>query len=169
MTRPYLPSCWPGILCLLMIVSPATARAGESEVQVPSFSCADKVLGIHFPARLSELRALGTIRSQKTVSRQRWDGYETVEQVLDFAGLSVQLVSFSHDAERYLLGAADVTGAAWSLGALRVGRPAPPAFAALGLGRQRSGLWRLSGETDSVYVELRDGRVRRFVYECYTG
>lgn len=162
-------ACWTGLLCLLMIVSPAAARADESEVEVPSFSCGDKVLGIRLPARLSELRALGTIRSQKTVSRQHWDGYETAEQVIYFAGLGVQLVAFSNDAERYLLAAADVTGRAWSLGALRVGRPVPPPFAALGLGHQRDGIWRVAGETDSVHVELRDGRVRRFVYECYTG
>lgn len=101
---------------------------------------------------------------------ESWDGYQSIHRALHFQGLTVEVVTFSNDADRYHPSVVSITGAQWALSSLRVGQPAQAPLRRLGVvGPVANGMWRFEGETDTLLVETRRGAVRAITYVCYTG
>jgi hypothetical protein len=156
----------PAVLPLLCL----QAGAATTEVSLQSYACTSKAAGISLPKKLSSIRALGPRTAEESGDSQQWDGYTSTERTLHFKGMSLQLVTFSNDPERYLLSTATIDSGRWSLSAIRIGQPTNQAFAALGYhGKPIDGSWRFVGESESLYLEARAGKVSKLVFECYTG
>jgi hypothetical protein len=124
---------------------------------------------VRLPLKLSQLRKLGKISDEQTVRVEEWDGYKAIEKLLRFNGMHVQVITFTNDPERYNLAAVFIEAADWTVSPIRVGSPVA-VLARLGAAKpSANGTWRFAGESDSLYVEARAGKVIRVVYECYTG
>jgi hypothetical protein len=148
----------------------AVAQSAQAmEVSARSVSCFGGAYGARLPGKLSELRQLGEVRVEQPVRVEEWDGYKAIEKRLQFDGLSVNIITFSNDPERYSLASLSVQSSRWSVSPFRVGEPPVSLFELLGVKLVSTGAWRFQGESDSLYVEVREGKVVRIAYECYTG
>ncbi|MES2635044.1 MAG: hypothetical protein V4669_18905 [Pseudomonadota bacterium] len=139
-------------------------------VAVPAFSCVTGPFAVQLPAVLSGLRALGKLKEEKVVRVQSWEGYKAVERWLRFEGMELQIVTFTNDPERYTLGSALFESPRWSQAPARVGEPSGPLVTRLGAAQvEANANWRFAGETDSLYIQSKAGKISRVLYECYTG
>jgi hypothetical protein len=146
-----------------------TAFADPLEVDLPTFSCTGMKESIRLPPKLPQLRQMAKLNEEKTIQIHEWDGYKTLEKLYSFKGLYLHIITFTNDPDRYMLGAAFIESSEWSVSPIRVGSPVA-VLNRLGLAQPSdNGTWRFNGEADSLYVEVRAGRVSRVVYECYTG
>jgi hypothetical protein len=146
------------------------AHANTVEMPLPGFQCQGMSHSVRLPGKLSQLRALGRVTEEQTVHVQEWDGYKTVEKMLRFEGLYVQVITFSNDPERYSLAALHLESPKWQVSPFRIGQPTSEALARLGAkGSSPTGTWRFSGESETLHIESSSGRLFRVVYECYTG
>jgi len=153
-----------------MSVFVGTTAADPISVNLPGFHCTGMKESVRLPGKLSQLRKLGKLNEEQTIRVEEWDGYTAIEKLLRFNGLYVQVITFTNDPERYNLAAVYVETPGWSVSPVRVGVAADEPLSRLGAIRPGpSGTWRFAGESDSLYVEARNGKVFRVVYECYTG
>ncbi|HEY1092128.1 MAG TPA: hypothetical protein VGE47_13630 [Burkholderiaceae bacterium] len=137
---------------------------------VPQLSCAGGAYGTRLPKGLSALRALGRIRDEQILRVEKWDGYTAIEKMIRFDGLYVQVITFSNDPERYNLAGVFIESSRWDIAPIRVGQPAAPLLARLGAkNTSRDATVKFTGESDSLFIESRAGKVFRVVYDCYTG
>ena len=155
---------------LLACLAPA-AWAGEPiNVSRPGFQCVGSPDGVQLPETLSALRRLGVLLSEEVVRTEEWEGYKAVEKRLRFKGLSLHVITFTNQPERYSLGSLELSSPAWSVAPIAVGQPSEPLLRRLGARRTTSsGVWRFNGESESLIIEAHRGNVRRVLYECYTG
>ena len=146
------------------------SMADPVSVNLPGFQCTGMKQSVRLPKTLSLLRKLGKLNEEQTVHVQELDGYKAVEKLLRFNGLYVQVITFTNDPERYNLAAVHVEAPGWSVSPIRIGGSVGDALIPLGVVRpEPNTTWRFAGESDSLYVEARGGKVFRVVYECYTG
>ncbi len=125
---------------------------------------------VRLPAKLSELRLIGKLIEERTVHVEAWEGYKAIEKLLRFNGLSLQVITFTNDAERYNLSAVTIESPRWSVSPIPVGSPVSDLQARVaGFVPKSTGAWHLAGESDSLHIEARNGKVTRVAYECYTG
>jgi len=156
------------LMALAAIAMPA--KADPVSVNLPGFQCTGLKEGVRLPRKLSQLRKLGKLNEEQTIHVEEWDGYKAIEKQLRFNGLYVQVITFTNDPERYNLSAVYIETPGWSVSPIRVGSPVQELLTRLGgVKPEPNATWRFSGESDSLYVEARDGKVFRVVYECYTG
>ena len=157
------------LACATALCFPALG-AETTEVALHGYSCSAGAGGIRLPEKLSAVRALGVKVPEEVGESQQWDGYSTTERTLGLDGMTLQVITFSNDPERFLLSMAIIESARWDLSVIRVGQQLKQAFAALGYsGKPTNGNWRFNGESESLYVEARAGKISRLVFECYTG
>ncbi len=159
-------------LCVAVGVAALTVIAAAEPVSVnlPGFHCTGMKESVRLPGKLSQLRKLGKLNDEQTIHVEEWDGYKAIEKLLRFDGLHVQVITFTNDSERYNLAAVYIEAPGWSVSPVRVGALASEPLSRLGAVKpEPNGTWRFAGESDSLYVEARNGRVFRVVYECYTG
>lgn len=161
-------------LTLIALGLLAASRALAAEpvaVPVPGFACAGSPLSISLPARWPDLRRLAPLQAEEVLGVEPWDGYQAITRALRFAGLRLEVVTFTNDPERYLLSLATITRPSWALGPLRVGADAATALRPWGITGPPPGAgWRIEGESDAVVVEATPaGRIARVTYDCYTG
>ena len=136
----------------------------------PGFRCMGAAESVQLPNTLPALRGLGELLAEETVRTEEWEGYRAVEKHLRFKGLSLHVITFANQPERYSLGSLDVSTPNWSVAPILVGQPAAPLLQRLGAKQPgSSGAWRFSGESDSLLIEVRRSKVQRVYYECYTG
>ena len=155
---------------LLAIGVPSVLADGPTQIDLPGFQCVGGTDSIRLPPKLSSLRSLGKLISEETIRVEEWEGYKAIEKLLRFNGLSIQVVTFTNAPERYSLAAVYLESSVWSLGPYRVGQPAAPLAKQLGAKNFSSNAnWRFNGESESLQIEVQSGKVRRIVYECYTG
>ena len=154
---------------LLLLACHGLAYADPVQVDLPGFHCSGMKESVRLPHKLSQLRKLGTLREEQTVRVEEWDGYKANEKLFRFTGLHVQVVTYTNDPERYNLAGVFIESEAWTLSPLRVGSPVSELTRLGAIKPGANSTWRFSGESDSLYVEARAGRISRVVYECYTG
>jgi hypothetical protein len=140
-------------------------------INLPAFSCHSGTYGAKLPSTLPALRSLGPLKSEEQGEVQVWEGHRTVEKWLRFEGLSVLIVTFSNDPNRYALALLEVTSPHWQVASrFRIGQFAGEVLRELGVSSPPSnGEWRVAGESDTVLLVVRNGRFTRITYECYTG
>jgi hypothetical protein len=158
------------LFTLYWLAFPIAYGAEPVQVQLPSFYCTGMPLSITLPEHLTQLRKLARLQKYEVVRTEEWGDYKAIEIALHFEGLSVGVVTFTNDTERYTLSAARITAPKWSLSPFLVGQPAQPHLRHLGVtGQVSSGSWRFAGESDSLILKVKGGQIAEVIYECYTG
>lgn len=154
----------------LSLIAPLAGATQPVEIDNPSFGCHKPGVGVELPKSLSALRQIGVVQSEELVRTEEWDGYQALEKRLQFNGLTLQVITFTNQPERYILSLLEVTMPNWSVTPIRVGQAAGPALSGLAVSAKRPyGVWRINGETDTLLIQVRGGKVERVLYECYTG
>jgi hypothetical protein len=160
----------------LVIASAAGgAIAAPSEVPVSvtlaAFSCQSGPFAPSLPKTLPSLLKIGTLKSDTKGEVHDWDTYRATERTLKFEGLTLAVVDFSNNPDRYLLGSLASSSSKWKLTpAFQVGGLAQQPLRAVGAPTDfKEGVLRVVGETDSVSLVVQSGRIMRVTYECYTG
>ena len=162
-----LPRCIVGIL---LCVIATDGSADPVRVALPGFQCTGMAQSVRLPSKLSQLRQLGRVTHEQVVHTQEWDGYKAVEKLIRFEGMRLRVVTFTNDPEKYSLSGAYIESSAWNLSPFPIGQPIRAAVSRLGVTNPASNaVWQFSGESESLYLESRKGKVFRVVYECYTG
>jgi hypothetical protein len=175
MTRRFAIAC----LALLAGLDGAPARAnqagpaGDPRYFVEGMACQAGKFSLRLPATLPALLALGRPLGEQRLESQRWEGYTTTHKRIWFEGLSLDLITYSNDPDKYSLASLTIRSAAWArLAPFAVGEPVDAVREKLGDISKDD--WQLrsiyGGENDSVRFETtRAGNVSAVIYECYTG
>ncbi|GAC1376570.1 MAG: hypothetical protein NVS3B3_15740 [Aquirhabdus sp.] len=146
--------------------------AGDPQYFVEGLACQSGKYGLRLPATLPGLLALGPRPAVKGLGTQRWKGYTTTYKRIRFDGLSMDLITYSNDPNRYSLASLTIRSTAWTmLAPFAVGESVDDIRARFGDVAKDD--WQLrsiySGENESVHFDTRAGRVSAIIYECYTG
>lgn len=158
------------VLLLTLGFFASSLQANPVVVALPGFQCTDSPFGVRLPAKLSALRALAKHQEEQTGRIEQWEGYQTIDKLLRFEGLAVEVITFTNDPEKYHLAAVTIESPHWSVSPFRAGQSARAALKRLGVAQPGPQThWHFEGTTDSLYLETRGGRVVRLVYACYTG
>lgn len=159
-----------GIASLSLLGPLCTPAAEANSIQWPRFSCAGGSESIQLPSRLSQVRAMAPLQRLEVVHTEQWDGYKAIEIAYHFPGLVIGAVTFTNEPERYHLSVARISDAKWRLSPFRIGQRVEPHLRRWGVtGTIKDGTWRIHGETDRLVLEVRQGRIVEFTFECYTG
>jgi len=159
------------LLCLVHAVSQAGA-AGNPEVFVEGLACNGGAHGLRLPATLPELMRLGRVQQETVQGTERWEGYTATRKTVSFQGLVLGIVTFSNQADRYMLSSAEISSASWQkLSPYVVGQPVKTVRSVLGAAAADDEQLRstYTGESDSIRFETTGGKVSKVVYQCYTG
>ncbi|RQP26293.1 hypothetical protein [Piscinibacter terrae] len=161
----------PSLLCLLHSVSLAGA-AGNPEVFIEGLTCSAGAHGLRMPATLPELMRLGRVQQESVQGVEQWEGYTATRKTVSFPGLVLGIVTFSNQADRYMLSSAEISAATWQkLSPYAVGQPVKAVRSVLGAASADDTELRstYTGENDSIRFETVGGKVSKIVYQCYTG
>ena len=147
--------------------------AGDPQYFVEGLACQGGKFGLRLPAKLPALLALGPKHGEQRLETQHWDGYTTTRKRIWFDGLSMDLVTYSNDPDKYSLETLTIRSEAWAkLAPFAVGDSIDAIRAKLGDVAKDD--WQLrsvyAGESESVHFEtMRAGNVSAIIYQCYTG
>ena len=96
---------------------------------------------------------------------------DTVSRSLVYDGLTIELVIPKTAPDNFLIQRVDVTSPAWQVTRwVRVGDDISRVLEKLGRNLSTHGQkLEISGDTDSVTLNLARNRVKRIVYRCYSG
>lgn len=159
-------SLLPSLLLLLC----GSCLAAPAVVQVERFSCTTGPFALRLPRKLAEVMKLGRPESIEILPGDPAEGLFSVVRYVQFPGLRLGLVTYSHDAEYYRLSYAEIAAQRWAhVAPLRVG--ASPALVHFQLGThfasdpQLKGVY--GGPAADVSFVLARGRVAIIRYACY--
>ena len=129
-------------------------------------------MALRLPATYPAVRALAPIVSEKILERSDWGSYTTFDREINFDGLKLVVVTFSHRPNDYMVAGAVIRGPQWSgISPLHVGEPISSALLESVTKKQapRNGVVQLEGDTEGLHISLADGKVTEIIYYCYTG
>jgi hypothetical protein len=146
--------------------------AGDPEYFVEGLRCLGGKHSLVLPPTLPALLALAPGVRVKELRKERTDGNVLVHQLVSYDGLTINLIAYGRDPDRYSLEKVEIRSAAWArLSPFTVGKMIDEARAVLGPVSKDDDALRsvYSGENESLRFETRSDRVSAIVYECYTG
>ena len=103
---------------------------------------------------------------------EKWEGYTTTRKYVYFEGLTIGLVTFSNDRNRYMVSFAEITDPRWTrISPFKVGETTVSARKKIGspAGKDPSLKLHYGSEGGDIYFEIVGGRIRKITYDCYTG
>ena len=173
------PDGFAAKVAVLLAVSAGTGSAnqagpaGDPQYFVEGLACQGGKFSLRLPAKFPELLALAPKHGEQRLETQRWEGYTTTHKRIWFDGLSMDLITYSNDPDKYSLAGLTIRSAAWAkISPFAVGEPIDAVRAKLGdIAKDDVQLRSIySGESESVRFETnRAGNVSAVIYECYTG
>lgn len=157
-------------LCLPMV-------ACATELEAPSIylepvRCVGGPFGLKLPGTLPALLALSKVQREEVNEVERWEGYSATRKYLYLDGLTLGVITFSNDPNRYILTFAEISNPAWNrLLPFKIGRTSVESQSKLGTAAANDPLLRSSygGDGDSVRFQVSGGKIRRVSYACYSG
>jgi hypothetical protein len=156
--------------------SPVTANqagpAGDPEYFVEGLRCLDGRHSMRLPKTLPALVKLAPVLKVEDLGTERWEGYTTTRRRFFFAGLTVGLVAYSNDANRYSLERVEIRGGQWArIAPFAVGEAIDSVRGKLGQIADDDVELRsiYQGENESVRFKTKAGAVSAVIYQCYTG
>ena len=155
-----------GVALLCLVGAPGTdAFAQKKKAAGPAqVSCTSGPYRLQLPKSYKALRTMGQLRRERVLKSEE----SGVLRELRFNGLELEVVTLPGKPNQYVVSKAIVTTRTWRIaGPLRVGTPARSALKALQPQSVPSdGEVELSGEGDSIRVNVARGRVLDFEYSC---
>lgn len=160
------------MIATCLLAAPA-ARSSESDPSyIEDMVCNGGRLGLRLPSTVAGVRKLGTIVQTQPMEVQQWDGYHTSAKALRYRGLTLEIITFSNDANRYLIEGATIQHPRWKrLSPFYVGQSRAEVFRVLGVQDHTPEAEQLAfgGDGDTLYFSFRSGKVVELQYVCYTG
>jgi hypothetical protein len=158
---------WPLLICLW---SANVIASGKN--YIGNFSCEDSPFGLHLPGSYSSLLRIAPVKSNTVIETENWEGYTTSRRDIEFVGLSLRVITFSNDPERYMTALAKVTkNGPWNANTFKLGQPLQDVQRALGrygaaLSSEDS-IGNEAGELKLIFDP--DANLKSMIYSCYTG
>ena len=115
---------------------------------------------------------LGHVEREEVNEVEKWEGYTATRKYVYFSGLTLGLVVFSNDPNRYMVSFAEVTGPQWSqVAPFHVGESLQSIQHKLGSAAANDPELKASygSESDSIRFESAEGKIKKVTYACYTG
>jgi hypothetical protein len=147
-------------------------RVGDPEYFVEGLRCLEGKHSLRLPNTLPALTQLAPVLKIEDLGAERWEGYTTTRRRIRFAGLTVGVVAYSNDSNRYSLETVEIRGGQWSrIAPFAVGETIESVRGKLGEIAVDDETLRstYSGENESLRFETKSGRVSAVIYQCYTG
>lgn len=146
--------------------------AGNPEVFVEDFHCVGGKLSLRLPATLPQLMRMGRVQQESVQEVEQWEGYTATRKTVAFGGLTLGIVTFSNQADRYMLTSAEITDVSWkAIAPFAVGQPVQAARKLIGAAAADDDGLKSTymGENDSLRFEVAGGKVTKVVYRCHSG
>ncbi|MBV8633671.1 MAG: hypothetical protein JO002_04215 [Burkholderiaceae bacterium] len=161
----------PLIFHISLAIAPAFCSAATPSDYIEDFSCEGGRLGLRLPATLPGLMRIGKLNKTEILEVEHWDGYVTERKDLYFEGLTLGIISFSNEPDRYMIRFSEIRNKKWlELSPFKVGQKPKEVIDVLGINNERIQLEKAYGsESGEVSFSFRDGRLSRINYSCYTG
>ena len=140
------------------------AQKKKKPAEPAKVSCTSGPYRLQLPKTYKQLRTMGQLRRERVLKSEE----SGVLRELRFNGLELEVITLPAKPNQYVVSKAIVTTRTWRIaGPLRVGTPARGALKALQPKSVPSdGEVELSGEADSIRVNVARGRVLDFEYSC---
>lgn len=164
-------------ISFLALLSAALVPVAASQTEPPSIyiehiSCDRGPFSMRLPKTLSELMKAGIVKREKIDQIEMWDGYATTRKTLYFSGLSLGIITFSNDPDRYLVSFVKVTGTQWStITPFFIGETVQSVLAKLGAPAIADPRLKANygGDTSTISFRHARGKITQVKYTCYTG
>jgi len=156
--------------CLL--ACPLASPAESDPFYIQDLGCNGGRLGLRLPLTPAAVRKLGTIVETLPIEVQQWDGYHTTAKGWRYRGLTLEIITFSNDANRYLIEAATIQHPRWKrLSPFHVGQSREQVFRVLGVNDSTPEAEQLEfgGDVDTLRFSFHCGKLVQVQYVCYTG
>jgi hypothetical protein len=158
------------LLPSVLLLSCGSCLAAPSVVHVERFSCTTGPFALQLPRKLPEVMGLARLESMEVLPGDPEEGLTSIVRYVQFPGLRLGLVTYSHDARNYRLSYAEIAAQRWGrVSPLRVG--VPPALVHFQLGTHFASDPELKrvygGPAADVSFVLERGRVAKIRYACY--
>lgn len=165
------------LLIILLGACAAVATLSSTASEDPSVfleqvRCVGGPYGLRLPKSLPQVLALGQIQREEVRGVERWKAYTATRKYVFYAGLTLGLVAFSNEPERYLVSFAEVSSPKWNrVSPFGIGESVASVQAKLGTAAAKDSALKSSyaSESDSVRFQASVGKVVKVAYECYTG
>jgi hypothetical protein len=160
------------LLMFLATALPSAAQPRPPVVRVELFSCEKGPFALRLPKQLPRLMKLAPVEREEFYGEDEWEGYVVSRKYVFFRGLTLGLVTFAADPQRYLLTYAEIAHPRWAdLSPLRLGSPAALLHFQLGADAGTDPQLRAvyGNATGDVSFVLAGGRVTKLRYVCYNG
>jgi hypothetical protein len=149
----------------------STSSAAQPHiVPVERFSCARGPFALRLPRTLPEVMKLAPLQRMEILPGELGDGFTTLVRYVQFQGLRLGLVTFSNDAERYLVSYAEIASRRWAhVSPFLIGESAALAHFQLGTHAPRDPELKAvyGGRAADVSFILSRGKLARVRYACY--
>ena len=166
--RPFLSTFVIAVTALLPIAS----EAEPQHIYIEQFSCETGPFSLRLPQKLPKLMKLGMVKHQTINTVEKWDGYTTTDRTVFFPDLTIGLVTFSNDSNRYMLSFVEIAGSQWSsIAPFQIGELVSSVREKLG--KPASGDSNLgatyAGDAETISFLKAHRRITKITYQCYTG
>lgn len=161
-----------GLALAVLLMLPATVLAQAQPGYLPEFGCTMPPFGLRLPTHLQGVMKLAPVRHVEILEVENWDGYTATRKYVYFPGLTLGLITFSNDRERYMVSRAEITDARWAeISPFRVGEKASAVQRKLGLLAEGDPDLKSSygSEGGDLRFESTDRTISKIIYDCYTG
>ena len=156
-------------VCLLL---PATVLAQAQSGYLPEFGCQTPPFGLRLPMHLQGVMNLSPVKHVEILETEKWEGYTTTRKYVHFQGLTLGLITFSNDRERYMVSRAEITDVRWAeISPFRVGEYTSTVQRKFGLPADSDPDLKSSygSEGGDLRFESADRKITKIIYDCYTG
>ncbi|MYM39308.1 hypothetical protein [Duganella qianjiadongensis] len=162
----------PMMISACLLVAPVASPAERDASYIEDFSCNGGRLGLRLPLTPAGVYKLGTMVQSLPIEVQQWDGYRTTAKALRYRGLTLEIITFSNDASRYLIETATIQHPRWKqLAPFYVGQSRAEVFRVLDVKDSTPEVEQLEfgGDGDTLRFSFRSGKLVQVQYVCYTG
>lgn len=148
------------------------AAFAQDKSYVENFSCERPPYGLRLPGSARDFPKIGRIKSDVTTDHEDWEDYKTFWRSIEYDGFRLDVITFSNDADRYLVASAVLTTKKWKIaGPFRVRQHLNDVRRIL-QAQDKSLDSKLSFGSEGgslTFEQGKDGKVTQISYECYIG
>lgn len=115
---------------------------------------------------------LGPIAREEVIEVEQWEGYTATRKHVYFPGLTLGLVIFSNDPDRYMVSFAEISSPQWAhIAPFHVGESAVSARRKIGTSADNDPNLKATygSEAGELNFETSNSRITGITYTCYTG
>lgn len=160
------------LFVLAIVLIPTVCWSEVQSVYVEQFSCESGPFGLRLPQQLPNVMKLGSIEKEIIQNIEKWDGYTATRKYIEFRGLTLGLVTFSNDLNRYMVSFAEITSPRWSrIAPFRVGESVEAVRRKLGSSTTHDPelIAKYGSEGGDISFQSTRGTIVKVTYACYTG